>query len=344
MTLMHQVEAKSGCNSFMALASLEQAAMDALPEAVYLCAGDGRVVRFNQRAAELWGRIPRAGDPEERFCGSFRMYRTDGTLLPHDQCPMATALQTGESFQNQEVVVEQPDGRRLTVLVNIAPLKDEKGRVKGAINCFQDITDRKQAEERQRQLIEELNHRIKNTLATVQSMATITTCNVATVDEFTSRFEARLLALSQAHKLLSEGEWSGAKLRHLLVQQLGPFADGGDPRVRFEGPEVDLPPRLTLALGMMFHELMTNAAKYGSLSVAGGHTAVEWDLLSGSDGGRRLTLHWVEMDGPSVKVPERRGFGTRLIERTITEELGGQANLLFEPSGLQLRVSIPLRK
>jgi PAS domain S-box-containing protein len=146
MTSMHLAEVNSGSNRFLALASLDQAALDALPEAVYLCAPDGRVVRFNQKAVELWGRAPNSGDPEERFCGSLRLYRTDGSLLPHDQCPVAAALQTGESFNNQEVMLEQPSGRRLTVLANIAALKDKDGRVKGAINCFKDITDRKHAE------------------------------------------------------------------------------------------------------------------------------------------------------------------------------------------------------
>jgi PAS domain S-box-containing protein len=145
MTSVHLVESNSGSNSFLAVASLDQAAMDALPEAVYLCAGDGRVVRFNQKAVELWGRTPKPGD-EERFCGSFRLYRTDGALLPHDQCPMAAALKTGECFRNQEVIIEQPSGQRLTVLANIAALKDEDGRVNGAINCLKEITDRRHAE------------------------------------------------------------------------------------------------------------------------------------------------------------------------------------------------------
>lgn len=138
-------ETEPSSRSFSALASLDQAAMDALPEAVYLCSGDGRVVRFNQKAAELWGRAPKP-DPEQRFCGSFRLYRTDGAFLPHDQCPMAVALQTAESFHNQEVVIEQPSGQRLTALVNIAVFKDQDGHVQGAINCFKDITDRKRAE------------------------------------------------------------------------------------------------------------------------------------------------------------------------------------------------------
>jgi PAS domain S-box-containing protein len=146
----------SSSSSFVALATLDQAAMDALPGAVYVCASDGRVVRYNRRAAELWGRSPSAGDPNERFCGSYRLYRTDGAPLPHDQCPMAAALQTGESFHNQEVVIEQPDGQRRTVLVNIDALKDQAGRIDGAINCFQDITDRKQSACRFREMIDAL--------------------------------------------------------------------------------------------------------------------------------------------------------------------------------------------
>jgi PAS domain S-box-containing protein len=142
--------------SFAALASLDQAALDAMPQAVYLCAADGTVERFNRLAAELWGRTPEAGCPQERFCGSFRLRRLDGSVLPHDQCPMAVALKSGESFHGQEVVVEQPNGQRRTVLVNIAALKDANGRVNGAINCFQDVSQRKQAEESRRRLTMDL--------------------------------------------------------------------------------------------------------------------------------------------------------------------------------------------
>lgn len=145
--VIHSVDDATDISGFNALAHLDQAAMDALPEAMYLCAGDGRVIRFNRKAAELWGRAPRLDDPNERYCGSFRLYLTDGTPLPHDQCPMATALQTGQSFLHQEVMAEQPDGRRLTLLVNIAPFKDADGKVFGAVNCFQDITSRKLGEE-----------------------------------------------------------------------------------------------------------------------------------------------------------------------------------------------------
>jgi two-component sensor histidine kinase len=341
MTVFNFSEASSADDRFMALAELDQAALDALPDAVYLCAGDGTVVRFNQKAVELWGRAPKAGDPKERFTGSFRLYQTDGGALPHDQGPMAVALRTGKSGQDQEVVVERPDGRRLTVQINIAVFEDEKGRVNGAVSCFRDITERKRAEERQRHLIEELNHRIRNMFATVQSMAVNTARDASSIDEFKSRFEARLIALSHAHALFNDGGTSAA-LCELLAQQLEPFGGRANPRVRFEGPEVDLEPRLALALSMVFHELTTNAAKYGPLSVTGGQIAVAWGLLPDAEGGRSLTLQWLEMDGPPVETPRRTGFGTRLIKRTITDGLGGEADLLFNPAGLQLWMSIPL--
>jgi two-component sensor histidine kinase len=333
--------AVAGSQGFFALAGLDQAAMDALPEAVYLCADDGRVIRFNQKAADLWGRTPRAGDPGLLFCGSLRLYRTDGTLLPHDQCPMAVALQTGESFYKEEVMVERPNGERLTVLVNVAALKAEDGRVTGAVNCFQDITDRKQAEHRQSRLFDELNHRIKNTLATVHSIATLTARDAKSTEEFTARFEARLLALSQAHTLLSQGRWSGVKLRDLLALQLEPFGLGENPGIQIDGPEVDVEPRSALSLGMAFHELAANAAKYGPLSVACGRISVRWEL-AGSEGGV-LNLQWLEAGGPPVEAPQQSGFGTRLIKQIIAGELSGHADLRFEPSGFQFHMSMPLR-
>src|SRR6266403_6187111 len=118
-----------------------------LPFAVYVCDRDGLVLRYNRRAAELWGRSPKLGDPDERFCGSHRMYRPDGSLLPHHQCPMADVLRTGVSVRQQEVHIERPDGLRGVALVDIEALKDSDGNIVGAVNCFQDITERKRSEE-----------------------------------------------------------------------------------------------------------------------------------------------------------------------------------------------------
>jgi PAS domain S-box-containing protein len=118
-----------------------------LPFAVYVCDRDGHVLRYNRRAAELWGRSPKLGDPDERFCGSYRMFRPDGSLLPHHQCPMADVLRTGVSVREQEVHIERPDGLRGIALVDIEAVKDSDGNIVGAVNCFQDITERKRSEE-----------------------------------------------------------------------------------------------------------------------------------------------------------------------------------------------------
>src|ERR1700720_2185464 len=117
-----------------------------VPFAIYVCDRDGLVVRYNFRAAELWGRVPKLGDPNERFCGSYRMYRPDGSLLPHHECPMADVLRTGVSVRQHEVHIERPDGSRGIALVDIEAIKDSDGNIVGAVNCFQDITERKQSE------------------------------------------------------------------------------------------------------------------------------------------------------------------------------------------------------
>ena len=117
--------------------------LDLLPAAVYVCAPDGTILRFNRRAAELWGRAPLLSDPRDRFCGAYRLYRPDGDLLPHDKCPMADILRDGIPVIDQEVVIERPDGSRGVALVNIRPLQDAAGNIAGAVNCFYDITERK---------------------------------------------------------------------------------------------------------------------------------------------------------------------------------------------------------
>src|SRR5581483_10850601 len=133
-----------------ALGDLSGKLLDLLPAAVYFCDRDGVVLRCNQRAAELWGRQPRAGDPTERFCGSYKLYRPDGSFMEHSACPMADALRTGHPQRNVEAIIERPDRSRHFVLVNIDPIRDETGAVVGAVNVFQDISDRKRAEERLR--------------------------------------------------------------------------------------------------------------------------------------------------------------------------------------------------
>src|SRR5471032_1850911 len=169
------------------------------PVAVYSCDVSGVIRNFNRRAAELWGRDPALGDTDERFCGSFKMFRPDDSFMPHEQCPMAEVL-SGKiaEARDAEVLIERPDGSRVTVVVNIRPLKNQRGEVTGAINCFYDITERKQAEERQHFLMNELAHRSQNLLAVFQSIATRSLSGTRSLAEAREVLAQRIQALARS--------------------------------------------------------------------------------------------------------------------------------------------------
>ena len=181
---------------------------DLVPVAVYSCDASGVIQEFNRRAAELWGREPASGDTDERFCGSFKMFRPDGSFMPHDQCPMAEVLSGKISeVRDAEVLIERPDGSRVTVIVNIRPLKNQRGEITGAINCFVDITERKQTEARHALLARELQHRTKNLLSVIQSIAERSMASGRQLDDARKALIARLHALSHATDLLSDADW-----------------------------------------------------------------------------------------------------------------------------------------
>jgi PAS domain S-box-containing protein len=304
--------------------------LDALPIAVYTTDAGGRITYYNEAAVAFSGRRPVLGVDE--WCVSWKLYWPDGTPLPHDECPMALALREGNEVRGAEAVAERPDGTRRTFTPFPTVLRDNRSAVVGAINVLVDITERKRADEEQKILIDELNHRVKNTLATVQSISMHT--HRSTPETFVQRFEGRLVALSKAHDLLTRRRWTGVGLGELLEQELAPYVDADQSRIVIEGPELTLSARTGLALSMVLHELVTNAAKYGALSTEGGRVQVIW-MLEAEGTKKNLTLRWIESGGPTVAPPARRGFGRHLIERSITKDLGGKADLQFIPSGLQ---------
>jgi PAS domain S-box-containing protein len=311
--------------------------LDALPIAVYTTDAAGRITYYNEAAAAFSGRRPVLGVDE--WCVSWKLYWPDGTPLSHDECPMALALKDGHELRGAEAVAERPDGTRRTFTPFPTVLRNNHGKVVGAINVLVDVTDRKRADEEQKILIDELNHRVKNTLATVQSISLHT--HRSTPEAFVQRFEDRLVALSKAHDLLTRRRWTGVGLGELLDQELAPYGDADHSRIVMEGPELTLSARTGLALSMVLHELATNASKYGALSAEGGQVKVVWAL--NAEGTKSiLTLRWIESGGPSVEPPARRGFGRLLIERSITKDLGGKADLQFLPGGLQCSMCFQL--
>lgn len=311
--------------------------LDALPSAVYTTDPDGRITYFNEAAAALAGRRPRIGI--DRWCVTWKLFRPDGTQLKHEHCPMAQALMTGEELRGVEAVAERPDGSRLTFTPYPTLLRDSAGAVLGAVNVLVDITERKRADEAQKVLIDELNHRVKNTLATVQSIALQT--QRSTPEAFAERFEDRLIALSKAHDLLTRRQWAGIGVVELLDEELAPYRDDGAGNIRLEGPDLMLTASVGLALGMVIHELATNAAKYGALASPTGRLDLSWSIDLADDE-RRLNLAWLERSGAPTPPPTRQGFGHRLIERTVQKDLKGLLEQRFEPTGLECRFGFPV--
>ncbi|CAN5742512.1 hypothetical protein BH11PSE1_BH11PSE1_04880 [soil metagenome] len=218
------------------------------------------------------------------------------------------------------------------------PILDAGGQAAGVFVEGSDVTDRVRAEEQQKLLLDELNHRVKNTLATVQSIAAQTLRTSPEPTAFRHAFESRLMALSSTHDLLTASSWRSADLRAILRAEFRPH---GVERYRLEGPDLGLSPARALALGLLFHELATNAAKYGALSSPDGCVRVHWSVEA-AEGRDRLVIVWTEEKGPAVIAPTRKGFGSRLIERSLRGELGGEAMLEYRADGIHCRVVLPL--
>jgi len=310
--------------------------LEALPAAVYTTDAEGRITFFNRQCAEMAGRPPALGD---EWCVTWRLRNTDGSPLPHDQCPMAVAIREDRPVRGAEALAERPDGTLVPFIPYPTPLHDAQGKLIGAINMLVDITERKKAEKRQKVLIDELNHRVKNTLATVQSLAMQTARHSDDLGDFSQRFAKRLQALASAHDLLTKQHWEDTPLDFLAREVLAPVsAEPG--RVYVEGPKFLLRPRAAINLTMTLGELATNAAKHGALSSGGGSLSLTW-RIKGEDGRRAIELTWKEQGGPPVTPPTRRGFGTRLMERCIERDLGGGFDMIFHPQGLTCRMIIP---
>jgi two-component sensor histidine kinase len=204
---------------------------------------------------------------------------------------------------------------------------------------------RREAEKRQRLLIRELHHRVKNTLATVQAVLGTTARSTKTVEEFYRAFSGRIESLAKTHMLLTEDLWQVAEFRELMEAELRPYRNSGADRVILTGPDVELPSEIAVPLGMALHELTTNAARFGALSVEEGSLEVRWDVVRQQDDVLHDVLHivWVERGGPAVQVPEQEGFGSKLIHRALTAQTKAKVAVDFQPSGLKVVMDVPLR-
>lgn len=313
--------------------------LDALPTAVYTTDASGRVSYFNQACIDLAGRVPTIGSDE--WCVTWRLYRADGTPMRRDECPMAVALKENRAIAGAEAMAERPDGTMVPFLAYPAPLHDGTGKLIGAVNMLVDISERKVAENHRQLLLNELNHRVKNTLATVQSIAA-QSFRRDTDNENYQWFEGRLIALSKAHDVLSRENWQAADLREVVEQAAAPFQVSGLQRFITEGPAQPLRPKQALALAMALHELCTNAAKYGALTSEAGHVCISWHVTH-RDGGPTLQFQWKEVGGPAVTPPLRKGFGSRLLERGLGGELNADVRLSYLTEGVVCDIEVLLQ-
>jgi PAS domain S-box-containing protein len=226
-------------------------------------------------------------------------------------------------------------------LLSAGPLHDARERIIGCVVMLTDITARKHAEEHQQILLAELSHRVKNTLASVRSIATQTLRGAASLEAFGSAFDGRLRTLALAHGVLTQTGWSEADLGELIRQSVAPYLTARVDRIRLSGPPTCLPPRQVVTMMLMIHELAVNAAKYGALANDDGLVAINWTIDS-HDQQCFLRLQWAERGGPTVRRPDRKGFGTTLIERSISHELDGSAAFHYHPEGLVCDLRFPL--
>jgi PAS domain S-box-containing protein len=246
-------------------------------------------------------------------------------------------LQSGGTTNHQLEVVSEA-GEVLQWEVNSTLTLDEAGKPVGLHAIARDVTERRRAEERQVLLVNELNHRVKNTLALVQGLALQSFREGRDPAEARVAFQNRLTALAAAHDLLTRESWEGATLNALAEGALGHLT-GGERRVEISGPDITLGPKEAVSLVLALHELSTNASKYGALSNGEGRVGVSWQLE-----GSTLRLEWRETGGPPVAAPEHRGFGLRMIERALAADLGGSVRMDFEPGGLICRIEKPLEE
>jgi PAS domain S-box-containing protein len=260
------------------------------------------------------------------------VYPDDGDRVEH---ALRNIAKTGQPHQ-AEFRVRRPNGELRWCIGTAAASLDTAGRVVRMSGVTIDITDRRLAEERQELLTREVDHRAKNALAVVQSIVRLT--RATTIENYVEAVEGRIFALARAHLLLSESRWRGADLGRLVTEELAPYRTHETDKIARKGPDVTLEPATAQAVAVALHELSTNAAKYGALSVKSGRVALSWELRTGT-----LVLKWVESGGPPVKAPASHGYGSKVIRAVIERQLGGRAILDWRPEGLRCILLVPRR-
>ncbi len=306
---------------------------EALPQFVWSTRADGYCDYLNRQWTEY------TGLPAEQHHG----LGWQDVVHPDDRERTAAIWAdfiAGRSRYDLEYRLRSKEGTYNWFRARAAIQRNERGEAIRIFGTSSDIREQKEAAERQHLMTRELHHRVKNTLATVQAVISATARRAKTPQEFYQAVSDRIVSLARTHTLLVNDAWGGATVGDLFRSELAPYGDEPGGRITLDGPPVLLSSELALALGMAAHELTTNAAKYGSLSLPDGRVEVRWSLLEGQE--NCLILHWTESDGPPVQPPTRQGFGSVLLERVLGRQLKGKVEVEYAPEGLRVHLEAPL--
>jgi PAS domain S-box-containing protein len=312
--------------------------LDTALDAVVVMNCTGAVADWNERATETFGFT------REEVIGRnmAELIIPPGYRAAH-QRGIQRFLQTGQETilgRRIEISALRKNGEEFPVELSIAPVSDDDELV--FIGFLRDISERKRTEEHQKFLLAELSHRVKNMLAVVTGIASQTARHSTSVAAFTDAFFARLQALSRAHSLLAEGNWRSTPLRKLVDEILSPYAALGVTPIALDGPSVELKPKSALAVGMILHELVTNAAKYGALATRGGKLVLRWEYEAGPV--PVVHLHWRESGVGPLSPPQHPGFGSTMIQTSARHDLGGEVKVTYGPDGMEYDLSFPLTR
>lgn len=323
-------EQKAAADKLRESEALFRTLADAAPAPIWMTEPSGEVEFVNAAFAEL-ANVER---------GDLMGHAWIGLIHPDDVAQILVRREAArkgpDPYSFEARFRRHPEGWRW-MLVNAKPRIDASGVFLGYVGMAMDLTEIKTAQAHQQLLINELNHRVKNTLTSIQSIARQTLRSEDVSPRARDQFIERLMAMSAAHNVLTSESWSGAVIDDILREALRPFADDRDPdRITIKGPSLRVEPGAALALALAAHELGTNAAKYGALSSPGGRVSVEWAL----EDDKHAVVRWRERGGPEVSVPTHRGFGARLLERGVAGDLGGKPELVFLPGGVEARLPV----
>jgi PAS domain S-box-containing protein len=294
---------------------------------------DGIIRSWNRGAERLFGYTAREaiGKPITMLIPEDRQNEEPGII---------ERIRKGERIDHYETVRIRKDGSKVSISLTVSPVRDSAGRVIGASKIARDISERKESQHRILMLMREVNHRVKNQYAVILSMIRETSKRSRDSLEFEKQVRNRIMALARSHDLLVLAEWRGATVFELLLAQVKPF--GNEDCITMSGPSVVLQPNAVQYLGIAFHELATNSAKYGALSAFGGTIKVEWKLERDGEGKKSFCLSWTELGGPAVAEVTEHGFGKIVLEKVTPTALGGVGAVTYAPDGVTWTLRAPM--